>query len=397
MSKNAEKIINKLIKNGYEAYLIGGCVRDMLMENDPLDYDITTSATPDIVTNLFERTVPTGLKHGTVTVIIEKKSYEVTTFRTEGIYEDQRHPKEVVFTKSLKEDVKRRDFTINSIAYNNREGFIDYYGGKEDIKNKIIKTVGNPSERFSEDPLRILRGIRFAARFGFCIDEATYTSMKELMPLVKNISKERIFDELSKMFSKNPKEAVILLCDTGFFDIFFAIPAKENIELIDKLKVKNFVTVFSLLYYNNLQYKEYLKLLKCSNKIKSDVDKICCCTDTKLYTKQDIKMMLKNHCFEDLIDEIFDIKILLKTADNSVYRMYEEIKINQECYQLSSLAINGKDLIKLGLKNDEIKKTLDCLLNLVITDNSLNEKKNLTEILLTEKEREMHIKKQRKT
>ena len=166
--KNAETILHILEKAGYEAYVVGGCVRDSILGRSPDDWDITTSAKPEQVKALFHRTVDTGLQHGTVTVLMEKEGYEVTTYRVDGEYEDGRHPKEVTFTASLKEDLKRRDFTINAMAYNPSSGLVDLFGGLEDIERKIIRCVGDPWQRFGEDALRILRAVRFACGTGAC-------------------------------------------------------------------------------------------------------------------------------------------------------------------------------------------------------------------------------------
>ena len=197
--KNAETILHILEKAGYEAYVVGGCVRDSILGRSPDDWDITTSAKPEQVKALFHRTVDTGLQHGTVTVLMEKEGYEVTTYRVDGEYEDGRHPKEVTFTASLKEDLKRRDFTINAMAYNPSSGLVDLFGGLEDIERRIIRCVGNPLERFTEDALRIMRAVRFSAQLGFAIEEETRKALKVLAPNLKHVSAERIQVELVKL------------------------------------------------------------------------------------------------------------------------------------------------------------------------------------------------------
>ena len=161
--KKVQTIIRTLQEHGYDAYAVGGCVRDSLLFRSPADWDITTSAKPLEVKEIFKRTVDTGLQHGTVTVLIEKEGFEVTTYRIDGEYEDSRHPKEVIFTGNLEEDLKRRDFTINAMAYNDAVGLVDVFGGRQDLQDKIVRCVGNPQERFTEDALRILRAVRFSA------------------------------------------------------------------------------------------------------------------------------------------------------------------------------------------------------------------------------------------
>lgn len=197
--KQAEKIIDILQKHGHEAYLVGGCVRDMLLNKEPEDWDITTSARPDEVKVLFNRTIDTGIKHGTVTVMMGNHGYELTTYRIDGDYKDSRHPSQVLFTSKLAEDLKRRDFTVNAMAYNQKSGLVDLFGGQQDLEQRIIRCVGNATERFSEDALRILRAIRFAGQLGFTIEKQTLSAVGQLAPSLSNISAERIRTEFGKL------------------------------------------------------------------------------------------------------------------------------------------------------------------------------------------------------
>lgn len=218
--KNVQFIIDTFYKNNYEAFMVGGCVRDCLLGLTPKDYDITTSALPNITESLFKKTVPTGIQHGTITVILNNENLEVTTYRTEGNYIDNRHPESVEFVSNIKEDLSRRDFTVNALAYNNKVGLLDYFNGIEDINNKIIKAVGNPNKRFQEDALRMLRAIRFSCQLGFEIEEETYSAIKTNYKLIKNISLERVRDELCKiLISNNPCQGVNMLKDTGILQI----------------------------------------------------------------------------------------------------------------------------------------------------------------------------------
>lgn len=215
-----EFIINNFYKNKYEAYMVGGCVRDSILGVTPKDYDITTSAKPEETISLFEKTIPTGLKHGTITVLINSNPYEVTTFRTEGSYLDNRRPSSVDFVTDIKEDLSRRDFTINALAYNSTNGLIDYFNGVNDLKNKIIRCVGNPDKRFKEDALRILRAIRFSCQLSFNIEDSTYNAIKTNYKLIENISFERIRDELCKiLISPNASKGLELLKDTKLLEL----------------------------------------------------------------------------------------------------------------------------------------------------------------------------------
>lgn len=202
-------IISILEENGHKAYAVGGCVRDSILCNEPKDWDITTSAKPYEVKSLFKRTIDTGIEHGTVTVMFNKAGYEVTTFRIDGEYEDGRHPKQVEFSKSLKEDLKRRDFTINAMAYNEKEGLIDMFGGLLDLKNGVIRCVGNAKERFDEDALRMLRAVRFSAQLNFTIDDDTMRAIKEDVYKLERVSAERIRMEMNKLLLSDYPDTLI--------------------------------------------------------------------------------------------------------------------------------------------------------------------------------------------
>ena len=203
--QNVRAIISKLQDNGFEAYAVGGCVRDSYLGLIPNDWDITTNARPLQVKSLFRRTIDIGIEHGTVKVMMGKDGYEITTYRIDGVYEDSRHPKEVTFTSDLYEDLRRRDFTINAMAYSEKTGLVDPYHGRSDIEAGIIRAVGDAKERFGEDALRILRALRFSARFGYEIEDGTKEAIRQLAPTLSNISAERIRDELEKLLlSDNP-------------------------------------------------------------------------------------------------------------------------------------------------------------------------------------------------
>ena len=220
MPQGAHEIIEKLENHGYEAYIVGGCVRDMLLGRAPEDWDITTSAKPQEVKALFRRTVDTGIEHGTVTVLIGGESYEVTTYRMDGVYEDHRHPKEVIFTPSLEEDLKRRDFTINAMAYSERTGIVDIFDGQRDLEQGIIRCVGEPAQRFGEDALRMLRGVRFAGQLLFGIEKNTLDAIRELAPTLVNISAERIRVELTKLLISDGADRLRLAYETGLSQYF---------------------------------------------------------------------------------------------------------------------------------------------------------------------------------
>ena len=208
-------IIQQLTQSGYEAYAVGGCVRDIILGRIPEDWDITTSAKPEEVKRLFKRTIDTGIQHGTVTILIDMEHFEVTTYRLDGEYEDNRHPKEVSFTSSLREDLKRRDFTINAMAYNDQEGLIDLFDGLRDLENRVIRCVGSAAQRFDEDALRILRAVRFSAQLGFQIEDSTMRAVQSKAKLLQNISAERIREELTKLLISDHPDRLRTLYEAG--------------------------------------------------------------------------------------------------------------------------------------------------------------------------------------
>jgi len=232
-------IISKLEENGYEAYAVGGCVRDSVLGRVPEDWDITTSATPEEVKKLFKATIDTGLQHGTVTVVIEKEGYEVTTFRLDGDYSDGRHPDRVAFTSSLTEDLRRRDFTINAMAYSEKTGLIDKFDGEKDLEDGVIRAVGEAEERFSEDALRMLRAIRFAGQLNFDIAGKTFDAIKKLSPNISKVSVERIAKELEKLILSDNPEYIGLVYETGIFEVIAPeiVEFFKNREIYKSIKV----------------------------------------------------------------------------------------------------------------------------------------------------------------
>jgi len=236
--EKVNKIIETLLAHGHEAYAVGGCVRDSLLGREADDWDITTSASPYEVKELFRRTIDTGIQHGTVTIMLDKEGFEVTTYRIDGEYEDGRHPKEVLFTKNLEEDLKRRDFTINAMAYNEQTGMVDIFGGVKDLEDKIIRCVGVAGDRFDEDALRIMRAFRFSAQLGFSIEENTKIAAAERAENLKKISAERIRVELTKLLLSNHPDRLLWMQQNGItkvvlpeFDAMLATEQKNSNHL----------------------------------------------------------------------------------------------------------------------------------------------------------------------
>lgn len=241
LPQNVDYIINELSANGYEAFAVGGCVRDSILGREPKDWDITTKATPLEVKKIFKRTIDTGIQHGTVTVMFDKEGYEVTTYRVDGEYENNRRPKTVSFTNDLIEDLKRRDFTINAMAYNKEKGLVDAFDGLSDLREGIIRCVGSAIERFEEDALRILRAVRFSAQLGFLIEEDTLNAVIKKAENLKNISAERIRVELNKLLLSPHPEKLLTAYETGITKVIFP----EFNKMIET-EQKNYYHIYSV-------------------------------------------------------------------------------------------------------------------------------------------------------
>ena len=366
--ENISLAIDCLTQNGYKAYIVGGCVRDSLLGITPSDFDITTSAKPEEIMSLFERTIPTGIAHGTVTVVLDNEPIEITTFRTEGKYNDNRHPENVEFVTDLREDLSRRDFTVNALAFSEKTGLVDLFGGLEDLEKKILKAVGNPRKRFKEDALRILRLFRFSSQLEFSIDENTLNAALELKRGLENISRERIFAELKKAIcGKNPK-ATLPLINSGAL-AFLGI--EKSPDFYEKTQDPD-LRLFAFLKDTTDPVK-VLKEFKASNREIDKLNKLLKLSTLKINTKEEIK----NALF--LTDEA-SVRSYFEYADQDTHLLNEIIE-NQEPYLISHLDISGNDLKALGFENKEIGKCLERLRQTVVKTPEKNKKETL--ILLT--------------
>lgn len=427
LSQGAKKALELLHSNGYEAYVVGGSVRDMLMGNNAHDFDITTSATPDQMKTVFDGyyTVDTGIKHGTITFVYEKEPIEITTYRIDGDYKDSRHPESVEFTTKLENDLSRRDFTINALVYNDNEGIIDLFGGQNDIKNKIIKAIGNPKKRFEEDALRILRGVRFASQLGFEIEKDTKKAMVECAHLLHNISCERINTELTKfLLGKNVKKALLDNYEIigeiipqikemhGFeqhnyhhiYDVLeHTAVAIENIEPIPHLRLTMLlhdtgkVATFKLAEdgvghfygHNKVSYEiasGFLNKYRFDNATKERVTTLVKIHDTPIEPDRVLIKKRLNRIGKEMFFDLLKVKRADNSAQNPKFDRTKEINelekiakeiIEENCFTLSSLEITGNDLITLGFKGKEIGVALNRLLNEVIEEKLPNKKEAL--------------------
>ena len=440
-------IIEELIRHGHEAYAVGGCVRDMVLGREPEDWDITTSATPHEVKKIFRRTVDTGILHGTVTVLMDKDHYEVTTYRLDGEYEDNRHPKQVSFTSSLAEDLKRRDFTINAMAYNEKEGFVDLFGGLEDINRGLIRCVGSPEERFDEDALRILRAIRFSAQLGFTIEEETLKAIRKRCANLNNISAERIRVELTKLLISDHPDRLRDLYEVGItkvilpeFDAMMTTPQKNihhiyNVgehtikaveEIAGKLKEQRFssreraILRWTMLLHDvekpgtisvgkdgqnhfyghqekgSVTAKNILRRLKFDNDTIDAVTHLIRWHDYRFVLTPAGMRKAAAKIGREAMELLFEVNRADTSAKNPKYTiekferleaargLYQAIVDKEECVNLKEMKINGKDLIRLGLKpGREIGEILNRLLSMVLEEPEKNNADTLLAIART--------------
>jgi tRNA nucleotidyltransferase (CCA-adding enzyme) len=430
ISDGAMNILSRLESGGFSAFVAGGAVRDLIMHKTPHDYDISTSAKPENVKALFKRTIDTGIKHGTVTVIENMVGYEVTTFRRDGEYRDGRHPSEVQFVNSVREDCLRRDFTINAMVYSPSRGLIDFFGGRDDIKAKMIRCVGNPEARFKEDALRMLRAVRFSAVLSFNIEEKTKRAIKKCAVLIKKVSSERILEELNKILLSDNPDYFRLLHELGLLkyilpqlDVCFGEMQKNKYHIYDvgehiMQTVKNtptdLITRWAAIMHdigkpccsstdsNGIihfygHHRESRRIaVDVLHKLRMDSDSI-----------HDIAVLVENH---DVRVEpaapavkrmmartgapLFEKLLALQLADNkaknpkhfpdkqakikAAYNVYEEILAEGQPYLVSDLVVNGRDLIKIGYRPGRaIGDALKLLMDEVIINPELNKREYL--------------------
>ncbi len=449
--EKAAYILKCLEENGYEGYVVGGCVRDSVLGREPGDWDITTSAKPEEVKVIFPKTIDTGIAHGTVTVLEGGECFEVTTYRLDGAYEDHRHPRDITFTPNLEEDLKRRDFTINAMAYNPEKGIVDLFDGMGDIKRKCIRCVGDPRERFSEDALRMLRGVRFAGQLGFEIEEETLRALTELSGTLENVSAERIRVEVTKLLLSDEPQKLLVAEQAGLCRSFLpefsemlcteqdnphhcysvgehSIRAVQNIQRLYRglpsgkapyggafsdEKV-NTVLVYAALLHDvgkpgcrtrgedgkhhfhghdvagAEMAREILRRLRFDNDTVQMVTQLirfherrydgCRRTLRRLVSKAGVDVMPYLFLLQEAdVRAQSDYKREEKLARiEEGRRMYEEIRREKDPVSIRELAVDGKDLLEMGVRpGPEVGRILNELLELVIEDPQKNERKLL--------------------
>lgn len=393
LPEDVSVILQKLNEKQFEAYIVGGCVRDCLLGTEPKDWDVTTSALPHEIKMCFPNTFDTGIQHGTVTVVLHKVNYEVTTYRIDGEYGDGRHPDTVLFTANLREDLRRRDFTMNAIAYHPHEGLIDPYGGEKDIQQKCIRGVGNPAERFQEDALRMLRAVRFAAQLGFVIESDTYKALQENCKLIQKVSVERIREELQKLLLSVHIEQLPLLWNSGLLiQILPALaayyPVKEK-QLISQLKQcrKDSILVWTLFlqYCTKQETESLLKYLKFDTK---SLRFIVLLQDRLKQPLPETPYQIRKETGQigipamQLLLELKDI-IYSEGMARGVKAQLADILKRREPMTISDLKIDGNELMALGVKKGrEIGVMLSALLELVLENPENNDPCILKEFVI---------------
>ena len=381
--KYAAEVISALEENGFEAYAVGGCVRDTILGKEPNDWDVTTSARPEKTLEIFSsldgfKAIPTGIRHGTVTVIRGGMSVEVTTFRIDGEYTDSRHPDSVAFTDRLSADLARRDFTVNAMAYSEKRGLVDLYGGEADLNAKIIRCVGEPAERFREDALRILRALRFSSVLDFEIEKATGEAALLLRQSLANVSKERIAAELSKLLCGKGASRVL----RNFLSVIKEILPDLRCENFDKIynSIESLYPSSAPLMFATLhadceaaEVRESLRLLRFDGATVSLCHAIVLHLNDDIQTVTDVKHLCRNVGF-GTAEDILRLKISRGEADTSLLDMLSHIIERDECISLAGLKIGGDELISLGASGRQIGDILNELLENVITGRLQNEK-----------------------
>lgn len=422
-------IIHTLQDAGHEAYAVGGCVRDSLLLRTPDDWDITTSARPEETKALFRRTIDTGIQHGTVTVMLKKNGYEVTTYRVDGEYEDGRHPKEVVFTANLIEDLKRRDFTINAMAYNEESGLVDAFR-KKDLEEGIIRCVGDADERFTEDALRIMRAVRFSAQLGFSMEEKTKTAIRGHAENLRKVSAERIQTELTKLVTSPHPEYLRSAWETGItavflpeFDRLMCTPQKNphhclnvgehTLRAMQAVRPDKILRLAMLFHdfgkpdcasadengtdhfhghgaVSSKMAEEILKRLRYDNDTIDRVRELVYWHDMEILPEKRAVRRAASKVGKELFPLLLEVKQADLAAQSdyqrpqkeewlrSLHDIYEQIQEEGDCLSLKDLAVTGRDLIAAGMKpGPQLGQTLQNLLQLVLEDPSRNSKEYL--------------------
>lgn len=382
----AASVIDALVQNGYEAYAVGGCVRDALLGREPNDWDVTTSARPETIMDIFSsregfRAVPTGIAHGTVTVVAGGEPIEVTTYRIDGEYSDSRHPDRVEFTDDLAADLSRRDFTVNAMAYSPERGLVDEYGGTRDLEARIIRCVGDAHDRFSEDALRIMRALRFAAQLGFVIDKDTADAANGLARLLDNIAKERITSELSGLLLGRDAATVMRAHAKILSHILYVLDEDAILsasERVSRICDASLPLLLAALLANAADNGacEFFARLRFDNKTARATKSILAHKNSPICDKISVKRLCRD-VGADIARDVIVLKCAMGENADAALEYLQEILDGGECYSVAQLKIDGRELLSLGYEPITLGKTLDAMLEAVVSGQLQNEKNEL--------------------
>ncbi len=399
--QKVDNIIETLTEAGFEAYAVGGCVRDVILGRIPNDWDITTSAKPLEIKKCFPRTIDTGIKHGTVTVMMGKAGFEVTTYRIDGVYEDARHPKEVTFCTNLHEDLLRRDFTINAMAYNQKDGLVDIFAGQKDMEKRLIRCVGEATERFSEDALRMMRAVRFSAQLGYTIEEKTAEAIRQLAPNLRKISAERVREELTKLLESPNPSFIEKAHEYGITKIVLpewdekvedgkALRIMKALEASDPDKLIRYTILFD---GDAEEAVVVLRRLKFDNNTITKVRKLSAFLYKPISTNEVSIRKTASLLGRELFLTLLKIRAAIADAAKGEQAFFSEEEIKKtdmlfrviakrgDCLSLKELAVTGGDLIERGMKpGKEVGEVLQKLLEIVLE----HPEQNTKEFLLTQ-------------
>lgn len=392
LPKQVRFIIEEYERHGYAAHVVGGPVRDFLLGTTPHDYDLTTDATPEETKAVFvgERIIETGIKHGTVTLLLSDTPYEITTYRIDGEYLDNRRPESVTFTRSLAEDLSRRDFTVNAMAYTPREGIVDLFGGQEDLERRVLRTVGKAEDRFHEDALRILRALRFSGVLGFSIEENTARAIHSCAHLMKNLAVERVLEELIKLLDGKNAASVIreyaeplslVLPELGkAFSMIEALPQiPEEFSRTERFSAR-LAWISSLCQLDTEAYRTLCERLHTSREVREIGSSLLAYLDCRITTDYDLLLLLR-HTSPTVARLMLYIKSISNKEREAALCRLDALLLQKRPYNISSLAIGGAELLRLGFSGKEIGKTLEKLLDAVMHGRVNNEKEELLSFL----------------
>lgn len=375
------KILNRIEEAGHEAFIVGGALRDMMIGRESHDYDITTSALPEETAEIFSdmHVIKTGLKHGTVTVVIDRHPIEITTYRVDGDYKDSRHPSGVRFTRNIEDDLARRDFTVNAMAYNDKRGLVDLFGGKDDLERRIIRAVGEPERRFTEDALRIMRAFRFSSKLGFEIEEETLAAAEKCRHGLANISAERKSVELEGiLLGEGVEKALLCMYNAKIFEIISPMIYLDTTRFSKVNTLPNdFACRMAFCLSNQENAEKYTTTLKLSNAVSARIKKLARFAEAPLDASSDGKLRrLMSVCGDD-IKHLLKIKSALGEDVSGIPERVEAIKARGDCLYIRQLAVDGRDLGEMGISGKDVGNTLDKLLDAVLDNPELNTKDSL--------------------